>query len=211
VPAYKTNIERIIVESEFKQMYELCQNDNEKRLLLCLWLSGARPGELMAVKGSDCAFDHDGTKEIQTLRIRVPTEKLHDTGDFQIRERVLEWNRGDVWVEKLIPLLPSAPQEFLLWPSDTRPSMATLSKRAERCINQLSEQVMGVALSPYHFRHGLLTNMAETKDESGSYTYNLFDLKAWKGAKTTQSVEGYIHGRTPRMNMGAINRTRNLE
>lgn len=213
MPRYKTNIERILSEDEYTQMYQRSKDDNERRLMLCLWLSGARPAELLMVKGSDCAYDKpEDVKEKKNLRIRVPTEKLHDDGQFQIRERVLEWPRNSKWVELLIPLLPAEPHLFLLWPEEsTRPSIATLEKRSQRIINRLSQEVVGTPLSPYHFRHGLLTNMGEAKNENGEYQFNIFDLKAWKGAKTTKSVEGYVHSRAPLLNMGAINRNRSQQ
>ena len=207
MPKYKElpGSSNIPVEDDFRKMLGKARDEDEKRLLLTLWLTGARPGEFLMVKGKDCAPNE------KTLRMRVPTEKLHGTGQFQIRERVLEWERVNEWVELLIPLLPTTPEAFLIWNERGDRTLATLERRAQRIINKLTLEVMGIELSPYHFRHGLLTNMGEAKNESGAYIYNVYDLKAWKGAKTVKSVEGYIHSRSPLMNMGAINRTRKLD
>lgn len=178
MPRYSYDISYILSEAEVKGMY-LRAKGKEALLIALLWLTAARPNELLQLR-------HEDISSTDTeLSIKLKTLKLGQGKEFMVKERVLTFERtlgldAVPYIETVINNARATPSGSLL--------ISRGSRWAEKAINRLSMEVLNKPLSPYHFRHSVLTWL-------GRKGYSSLDIQYFKGSKTLASVEPYLHAK----------------
>ena len=169
MPLYKKDFKRLIEFPEVEQMIQKTKNPEHKVLIALLYLTGARPAELLELKkrnflivGSD-------------LRMILPTKKRKKAGavndrllPVDIEETPFVKNLIMPWVEAL----PSQDSDILSIRTTTR-------------IQQIVYAASDNKLCPYTFRHNRLSQLA-----MGGATVD--ELKQWKGAVDIASITPYL-------------------
>lgn len=163
-------------------MMDKCNNFNEQVFLSLCYVTGARTSEILEL-----------TKEKFTINeemfvVRLKTKKLKiDPQKFQMmEERPLEFDRhpADPFIENIIV----AVQE-----RDIGDRILPFSSRwGQLLLNRLGTIVIGLPLSPYHFRHTAITNQA-------AQNKTMDQLMHFKGATDARSVMPYLHARPYRV------------
>lgn len=192
MPRYGWDIKELLFEEDVKAIFNKTTNDKESALVALLWLTGARPSELAELRKEKVYYD------AQKLTITLVTKKLGEAGAFKLKERTLEFVRltglgTNVYIETLIKYVSLLPPEALLLPHTTR--------WQENVIGRLSLQGIGKKLSPYHFRHSVMSWMAH----NGS-TIN--ELMHFKGAASILSVSPYMNAKPMIVNIQSQRRSR---
>jgi integrase len=169
LPLYKKDFKRLIEFPEVDQMIQKTKNPEHKVLLALLYLTGARPAELLELKkrnflivGSD-------------LRMILPTKKRKKAG--AVNDRLLPVDIEETpFVKSLImPWVESLPSQD----SDV------LSIRTTTRIQQIVYALSDNQLCPYTFRHNRLSQLA-----MGGATVD--ELRQWKGASNIASITPYL-------------------
>ena len=179
MPRYNSDISEILYEEDVSKMLARARSPKEAYLIAILWITGARPSEALELKKNSFRLE-DGT-----LKIYLFTKKLGKTNDFIIRERTLDFERPDgyganQYIEQIIAFVNGSADEGFILPYTTR--------WAEKVINRLGMEALNKLISPYHFRHSVLSHHA-------SKGMNTVDLMAFKGAKSIGSVAPYLHAK----------------
>lgn len=179
MPKYSSDISYILSDAEVKGMYLKAHTQNEALLISLLWLTAARPNELLLIKREDITYSDT------ELSIKVKTLKLGQGKDFMVKERVLTFERtlgvdAVPYIETIINRARFTDPGVLL--------LARGMRWAEKAINRVSMEVLNKPLSPYHFRHSVLTWL-------GRKGYSSLDIQYFKGSKTLASVEPYLHAK----------------
>jgi len=179
MPNYsKSDIKFIVDKADFNAMFNGANKKRDRVWLLCLWLTGARPTELLLTKKKDINIEEDNTT------FRLKTKKL----GFKRNEFIIEYRTLVLNIKKdhrYIRVLDSYLKKF------KRPDMRVFNFSRRTGLNiiyNVSEDILGKTLCQYNFRHSRMTLLAEsgaTKDE----------LKRFKGSRTDRSVSKYIHAR----------------
>jgi integrase len=167
----------VATDQDIQKMLDLCETPTEKLAICLLWLTGARPMELMVLTREDFTIKHD------LLQIGLNTLKLQKARPQVPRRRLNQFKRG----EPPNPIIECVVQavEPLLLPQLVLPK----SKRwLERLTKRLGQSVLGKDITPYHFRHWRLTIFA---DKGMSMTM----IRTWKGAAGFGSIDMYISRR----------------
>jgi integrase len=179
MPRYSSDISVILYEEDVSRMFANAKSPKEAYLVAIFWITGARPSEALELKRENFHLS-DGT-----LKIRLATKKLGKTNEFILRERTLEFEVPDgygtnPYLECIIRYATASPDTGFILPYTTR--------WAEKIINRLGMESLGKLISPYHFRHSVLSHHA-------SKGMNTMDLMAFKGAKSIGSVAPYLHAK----------------
>lgn len=179
MPRYNSDISVLLYEEEVSAMFARARSPKEAYLVSILWTTGARPSEILELKKDSFYFDRS------TLRITLTTKKLGDSKEFMIRERTLEFERlenieANPYIEQIVNFVNAAPNDGFILPYTTR--------WCEKVINRLGMEALNKMISPYHFRHSVLSHLA-------SKGFGVTELKEFKGAKSIQSVEPYLHAK----------------
>lgn len=179
MPRYNSDISVMLYEEDVSAMFTRAKSPKEAYLVAILWTTGARPSEILELKKD--SFRLDGG----TLRITLVTKKLGDGKEFMLRERTLEFERlenveANPYIEQVIRFVNAAPNEGFILQYTTR--------WAEKTINRLGMEALNKLISPYHFRHSVLSHLA-------AKGFGVTELKEFKGAKSIQSVEPYLHAK----------------
>lgn len=164
MPRYKKVIDRLIELDEVQLMLNRAKTLEHKVLVALLYLTGARPAEILELKARDFQV------VLTDLQIRLLTKK----GGYS---RLLPLN---------IELTPYVKDLIIPWVESMKdPDSRVFTFHTTTRIQQIIYETSEGALCPYNFRHNRLTKMAM----SGA---NMYELMAWKGAKDSNSVKQYL-------------------
>lgn len=163
MPRYKKEINRLIEPLDVQKMLERCKNEEQKVLIILLYLTGARPIEIISLRKKDFLFLGN------ELHIRLATAK----GGI---ERTLPFALETPFLDILLSYLNGI--------SD--PERSVFSFRTTTRIKQIVNEVSLGELCPYNFRHSRLSKLAMM-----GATFH--ELMYWKGAKDTRSVSDYLY------------------
>jgi site-specific recombinase XerD len=182
MPVYIESITQIIFEDDVRKMWANAKYEYERLLLSLMWITGARPAELLELKKHNI-FWGIGDDGLDFLEIRLVTKKLGTVTGFVVKERTLRTSRplgmkSNIYVEKIIQ-----------WCLKLQPDDFVLKHRSRMSLNRIMHKLsatVGHCFSVYHFRHSVFTHMAA----NGA---TLSTLMYWKGAADIGSVSAYIH------------------
>ena len=173
MPVYKTEPSVLLYEEDVRKMFDLA-NDQEALAIALLWQTGARPGELQLLKKENFFITEDKLEiTIKTLKLRKSVTK------YQISERTLRFDRpkglkSDVYIETITNYVKN------LYPEA---KVMMFGKRwLEYKIAKLSQKALDKPLSPYHFRHSVMSWLAKNGATA-------VEIKDFKGAKSLLSVD----------------------
>jgi integrase len=178
MPDYtRSDVEHIIDLDEFKALFNHCNTLREKSWISLLWLTGARPSELLSMKRSNIIFEEN------KIHFKIETKKLKKDGKFFVEKRNLvlnipDENRFILAIYKYVRMLKSDDSKLFQFSRRT----------GYNIIERLGYNALGISLCPYNFRHSRLTLLAE----SGASEEKLMKFK---GSRTRSSVRPYLHAR----------------
>ncbi|RPJ57838.1 MAG: site-specific integrase, partial [Dehalococcoidia bacterium] len=142
MPRYNSDISEILYEEDVTKMIARAKSPKEAYLISVLWITGARPSEILELRKDSFRLDEG------TLKIRLTTKKLGETNEFIIRERTLDFERPDgyganPYIEQIIRYVNASADVGFILPYTTR--------WAEKVINRLGMEALNKLISPYHF------------------------------------------------------------
>lgn len=157
-----------------------------RALIILLYYSGARPNEVLRVKAGDV------TREKGWVYVRMKASKggLPRRISLQFKQELVK----EFW--KYSSGLP--PTMFLFWNfqssyirtyTDKSGKERKYFQRGDKVyyfVKKWFKKVIDGSITPYVLRHNRFTRMA---DEGNT----IKEIKDWKGAKSYQSVEAYLH------------------
>lgn len=193
MPKYSFKIDELLFEEEVRNMYNRADSEVKRVLLSLLWITGARPTEVIMLKREDIRFNQD------KLEITLKTLKLGGDGQkFIVRDRTLVFDRpreieANIYLETIVDYVKMIPPETRVIKYTTR--------WAEKVVNRLSEMTLGKKLSPYHFRHSVMTWLAR-------HGASIDQLMYFKGARSYDSVKPYIHAKPTVVQLQNLRRER---
>lgn len=200
MPTYKEKIERLLFEEDVRKMYDLARTNDERVLVSILWITGARPAEIMRSKGANESIGLKAGScfvEPNTLSINLNTLKRGIKVDFQVKQRTLVFKRGtnnnNIYIETLVNQIQSLSPDSEILPYTTR--------WGEKVINRLGKDSIGVPISPYHFRHSVMTWLVQNGKTE-------LEVQYWKGAASLSGVRPYLHARPMMVNIMDLRRSR---
>lgn len=183
-PRYKTPIQRKVTEEEAKDMLEKCNTQEEQTFLALCYATGARPAEIVELTKGKFKINEE------TISIKLHTKKLRlNSQKFEvIEERPLVFARRppNTFLEIIAKQVQQTREGDRILPYTTR--------WGQMLLNRLGNDVIGLPLSPYHFRHTAVTNEA-------AKGRTLDQLMHFKGAKDVRSVIPYVHARPYKIQM----------
>ena len=177
MPKYSWDIKDILFEEDVKAIYNLAKSQEQRVFVSELWITAGRPEEILKLKPEDFVISPD------ELHITLKTLKLRKGGAFDTDTRTLKFNRPrgenlNIYIETIIDwVLKAKPQADII---------PYTSRWGELLINRLGEQTIGKKICPYHFRHSVLSWLAK----NGA---SVSELMHFKGARSIQSVQCYLH------------------
>lgn len=177
VPKYKKSIEAVITPEEFKEIWARCNTDKKKLIMGVLYLTGARPIELINLTPKDFTMD----EEKEWVTVRLPTAKLGTAKGFVIRDRRLEIKKdaGDGAMGWIYDYVKQWNPEVKLIPG---------SETDRSRIKQIVYETTANKYCPYSFRHSRMTALSR----GGA---DVSELMLWKGAKSSGSVDAYLQAK----------------
>ena len=199
MPRYTTDVsDTLLYEEDVRGMFNQAKTEMERAFISILWLTGARPSEILMLTKERIKIDHN------KITILMPTLKLGGTKSFTVKDRTLEITRDSVrqdiegrgkfaYQEAIVQYVNKLVQNSKIFPRTVR--------WAEKLINKLSLKVVGKILSPYHFRHSFFVWFAR----GGA---SLDDLMNWKGALSVQSVSPYLRAKPRQFDPKNLKRSR---
>ena len=169
-----SDVNHIIDADEFNVLFNHCKNLTEKTWLLMLWLTGARPSELLEMVKKDVKIESD------KVQFHVKTLKLKKSKQFMVTSRNLILNTSSI--ERYIKTL----ERHLSRLKDDSKIFQFSRKTGYNIIQKVGYEVTGKCLCPYNFRHSRMTLLAE----KGA---SMEKLKMFKGSRSDSSVRPYLH------------------
>jgi integrase len=180
MPRYREDpSETVLKDEDIRKMFDKTRDLQEQALLSCLWITGARPSEVLELKKENVLITED------VVVFDLPTKKLQADGThFVLKRRQLRIGRPhglqmNIYLETVVKYA-----ERLYHPED--PVFIYGRRWAIKVINRLGMQGIGKEVAPYHLRHS-----AVTREASRGQTID--QLMHFKGAKSIQSVQPYLH------------------
>lgn len=171
MPKYKKNMDIIIKRIEVDEMIERAENFEHKFLIAMLYLTGARPSELLDLKREDFEVYYD------YINVLLRTKKRGYPRTIQL------WNDAPYVRSIILPYI-----EYL----DRENMELAFTFQTPTWVRVIVYRLSNNKYCPYNFRHSRLTKMA--KAGAGP-----FELMQWKGAKRFDSISPYImHSPPPR-------------
>lgn len=172
MPKYKKKMDVIIKKADIDEMLRWPGIEKQHKFLVAiLYLTGARPSEIMLLERQSFEIYMD------RVDVLLKTKK----GGY---DRTLQLLIESPFVEEII--IP-----YLMWMDQVgqeKPFTFSSTSMVKHVIYILS----GNKYCPYNFRHSRLTKMAKAGASP-------FELQQWKGAKSMDSVIPYImHSPPPR-------------
>lgn len=192
---YHWSVSNLIYEEDVAAMFKLAAGNYERVLLSLLWLTGARPSELLELAREDIAYD------ASSLTLRLKTLKLGENKKNHPTHRVLKFKRpsgldSNIYMETIINHIKVMQPEGQVLPYGRRWIALVVHRLAIRATNH--------EISPYHFRHSVLTHMAAAHA-------TIDELKHFKGAATIDSIMVYMESREQYIDLEIQRRARNME
>jgi len=204
MPKYKWKIEELLFEEDVRNIYDHARLNDERVLVSLLWLTGARPAELMRSKANEKKGITIDEFKINTnsLEITLKTLKRGTKDNFQVKQRNLVFERGtkqqNIYIETIINHIKSLLPESELLPYTTR--------WGEKVINRLGREAIGKPISPYHFRHSVMTWLMQNGKSE-------LEVQYFKGASSLAGVRPYLHAKPNVIRLENLrrNRTQNFD
>lgn len=195
MPRYNWNVNDTLFEEDVRKMYDKAARPETKALISILWLTGARPEELIRLKKENFVIGSEKVDiTIKTMKLGKETE-----GDFKVRERILTFKRTlgfdtNIYLETLLNYVMAIQQpDGRLFDYSTRWVLLQ--------ITNISKEVLGKQVTPYHFRHSVMTWLAK----NGAMPA---ELMHFKGAASLNSVTPYITAIPYMVNLENMRRSR---
>jgi site-specific recombinase XerD/ribosomal protein L40E len=169
----------LLTEDEVKRMAEACQNARDRCLVLVLYETGARVGEILSLEISDVQFDQYGA----VLMVNGKTGARRVRIIFSSKS-LTEWlnhhpARDDVHAPLWTTLEKVGSKEPLEYAA-LRKMLVTTARRAE-----ISKRV-----NPHSFRHARASNLANALTEAQMKEY-----LGWVGGSKMAQVYVHLSGR----------------
>lgn len=190
MPKYITSQSRIIYEEEVRKLYDWAPNPDASLFIALMWVTGARPAEVLSITGADVGIDET------TIKLRMPNLKQKmTTKKFMETHRVVPIQRGSFWAEEIVKLLSTRQPE--------RKVLERTHGRYVQLIAKMSKDLLGVSLSPYHLRHSSTTLMLKNR-------LTVPEVMAIQGRASSQSLSCYTHATPAKIDMGEQDRSKQL-
>jgi len=176
---YKIQREDIIREPEVAELINVMNNNMDKAMVAMMYLFGARPCELLAVKKEDFNITDD------RIEVRFPTrKKRHKVQKLVMENRTLWCYKNDPFARVIIDyLLVLDPGEKMFEYGSTEKSANTIIGRKIKTHNK--------QICPYLFRHTRNTLIGEN---GGTESH----LTVWNGWADGRPAKHYVE-RTKRL------------
>jgi len=184
MPKYFVDIEHLITKEEAMKMISYAKKLRDKALISILYLTGARPGEVLDLTTDDIRVSD------RELEIKLTTLKQKE-GRFHVKKRTLVFHRplpSNAFIETFIDYFLSLPRGYLFKMSD---------RNLRYIIERVSRDALGFPLCPYNFRHSRMTEFA-------SEGRGINELKYLKGATDIRSIAPYLHARKVYVNFPEV-------
>jgi len=178
MPTYsKADTEFIVERDDLKKMLDSTNDLREKFALITLWLTGARPSEIVELNREDITIKETG------IAFKMPIKKRRK-GKFTVKDRILEFDR---------PLAPNKDKliEFVSWYVERQQFGRVFDftvRTLENIVSRASKRGLKRNLCPYNFRHGRMTLL-------GRDGASIDELMQFKGSSDVKSISPYIHAR----------------
>jgi integrase/recombinase XerD len=171
--------EHLLTEDEIKKLAETCQNQRDRALILVLYETGCRVGEILTLKAGDVQFDTHGA--IMILKGK--------TGPRRVRI-IFSAKSLSEWLNHHPSRLDS---EAPLWTSfESAGSRKPLEYYAFRKMLSVTAGRAGIAkrVNPHSFRHARASNLANVLTEAQMKEY-----LGWVGDSRMASTYMHLSGR----------------
>jgi integrase/recombinase XerD len=171
--------EHLLTEDEVKKLAETCQNQRDRALILVLYETGCRVGEILTLKVGDVQFDTHGA--IMILKGK--------TGPRRVRI-IFSAKALSEWLNHHPSRLDS---EAPLWTSfESAGSTKPLEYYAFRKMLSVTAARAGIAkrVNPHSFRHARASNLANVLTEAQMKEY-----LGWVGDSRMASTYVHLSGR----------------
>jgi len=176
---HKVLPEHLLTEDEVKKLAEACQNQRDRALILVLYETGCRVGEILTLRVGDVQFDQHGA-------IMVVKGK---TGPRRVRiifsaKALTEWlNHHHAKLDLEAPLWTSFESANSTKPLEYYAFRKMLSVTAKRV-------GIGKRVNPHSFRHARASNLANVLTEAQMKEY-----LGWVGDSRMASTYVHLSGR----------------
>jgi integrase len=174
MPTYKKDINYIVQAADVDAMLARTNYQMHRGAVACLYLTGARPSEVVGLHCGDINIVED------SVSVHLKTLKLGKSGGFMIRSRTLEFSKDAPYMTDMLKQVELALQangiEGLVFPI------------GRRQLGKLVEKLSEGRFCPYNFRHSRLAKLANEDCTLG-------ELMSWKGARDARSVGPYLAGK----------------
>lgn len=175
MPRYSVDIEHLVTKEEALKLLHGIKRLRDKAIISILYLTGARPGEILELTTDDVRVTD------REFEIKLTTLKQKE-GKFHVKKRTLVFHRplpSDDFIETFIEYYNTLPSGPLFKMSD---------RNLRYIIERSAKKILGFPLCPYNFRH---TRMTEFAAEGRG----IEELKYLKGATDIRSIAPYLHAR----------------
>jgi len=201
MPKYSHDVYDLLYEEDVRKMFDLARNENERVLISLLWLTGARPQEILMLTPSRFKISPESFLiQMPTLKIGRTKRKTElmdgTTALLTYRDRPLTIPRVRAEEATTNPAMEGAfkygetiiKRVYSIPNPETRILNYTV-RWAQLSINRLGMEAIQKKICPYTFRHSFFYWYMQ--DPSHTMT----DAMNWKGALTSKSVDTYIRGK----------------
>lgn len=198
MPKYsKSDIRRIIRDRDFKEIITKTRSPRDRFFLAMLYVTGARPSEVMGDPGRKLKGMTWGDIRVNTeknaITFCVPVSKLKKN-IFAVdkRELVLSFDpdNPDLPVKIIFNMIDVHLSNLKRWRTDYNEDaqLFSMSRKTGYNIVKRAGDHIGIRICPYNFRHSRLTQLSE--QGAGLETIMYF-----KGSKDIKSISPYLHAR----------------
>jgi len=178
MPRYKTKIQRKVTREEALAMLDKCNNFNEQVFVSLCYVTGARTSEILELtKEKFTITDEEFSVRLKTKKLKIDPQKFQ-----MMEERSLEFERHpvDPFIENIVVAVQERNIGDRILPFSSR--------WGQLLLNRLGNIVIGLPLTPYHFRHTAITNQA-------AQGRTIDQIMHFKGSTDARSVTPYLHAR----------------
>ena len=183
MPIYTESVKLLIYEEDVRKMWQSAKLESDQALISLLWITGARPSEIMPLKRRNIDWGIDALGR-DYFSIKLETKKLGVTKKFMVAERILKSSRplgrqANPYIETLIRWSQKLDLD----------DYVVVGGRTTRWLNKRMHKlssVVGHVWCVYTFRHSVFSHMSRAGASSPA-------LMAWKGSANISSVAYYVH------------------
>lgn len=194
MPKYEADIEHLITDEEIFLMFKTCRDLRERAMLSILYLTGARPSEIIRNKErSDLELTREKIEVTPgKITIQLPVLKRKGRGKFALRLRNLVYPRPippNKYIEAIVRYvdLEAIPKQ---------PLFPFCDERVRQIVRRISTEALGFRLCPYNFRHTRLTKFYKTHSDK--------DTMMFKGSDDPRTLKPYVHIKEVNIDMDDI-------